>query len=262
MIMIPQTKGGVGKSTVAMQVIAPYLFNKHKKKIRYIEIDDENKDSNTFFNTKIVDKEIFQTHKFTNLDELILMDDSHEVIVDVGGNKTTSMVLDQVRKVGSFDNIKWIIPMGDGELDGKNALDTLEKIIAIEGENCPSSKIMFSLSRAVDMHEEYLQEQFINFFGHKYLKSNHIISEVINKPNYFALQNDKIITISRYLGSTVWEMANHDVNFADKVLEAKAIGDLELAKKYLFFRRIQNESKEYNEKVLKPVFSKLDNWFK
>ena len=77
MIMIPQTKGGVGKSTVAMQVIAPYLHNKHKKKIRYIEIDDENKDSNTFFNTKIVDKEIFQTHKFTNLDELILMDDYH-----------------------------------------------------------------------------------------------------------------------------------------------------------------------------------------
>jgi hypothetical protein len=164
MIMIPQTKGGVGKSTVAMQVIAPYLYNRHKKKIRYIEIDDENKDSNTFFNTKIVDKEIFQTHKFTNLDELILMDDNHEIIVDVGGNKTTSMVLDQVRKVGSFDNIKWIIPMGDGELDGKNALDTLEKIMTIEGNNCSNDKIMFSLTRAVDMNEEYLQEQFINFF--------------------------------------------------------------------------------------------------
>ncbi len=32
MIIIPQTKGGVGKSTVAMQVIAPYLFKKHGKK--------------------------------------------------------------------------------------------------------------------------------------------------------------------------------------------------------------------------------------
>lgn len=34
MIIIPQTKGGVGKSTVAMQVIAPYLFKKHGKKLR------------------------------------------------------------------------------------------------------------------------------------------------------------------------------------------------------------------------------------
>ena len=45
MIIIPQTKGGVGKSTVAMQVIAPYLYKKHGKKITYIEIDDENNDS-------------------------------------------------------------------------------------------------------------------------------------------------------------------------------------------------------------------------
>ena len=37
MIIIPQTKGGVGKSTVAMQVIAPYLYKKHGKKITYIE---------------------------------------------------------------------------------------------------------------------------------------------------------------------------------------------------------------------------------
>lgn len=36
MIIIPQTKGGVGKSTVAMQVIAPYLYKKHGKKITYI----------------------------------------------------------------------------------------------------------------------------------------------------------------------------------------------------------------------------------
>ena len=31
MIIIPQTKGGVGKSTVAMQIIAPYLYKKHGK---------------------------------------------------------------------------------------------------------------------------------------------------------------------------------------------------------------------------------------
>ena len=32
------------------------------------------------------------TNKITDLDELILMDDNNEVIVDVGGNKTSSLV--------------------------------------------------------------------------------------------------------------------------------------------------------------------------
>ena len=55
MIIIPQTKGGVGKSTVAMQVIAPYLY-KNMVKITYIEIDDENNDSKSFTRTEIVNK--------------------------------------------------------------------------------------------------------------------------------------------------------------------------------------------------------------
>ena len=37
------------------------------------------------------------TNRITDLDELILMDDKHEVIVDVGGNKTSSLVLDEIK---------------------------------------------------------------------------------------------------------------------------------------------------------------------
>ena len=121
MIIIPQTKGGVGKSTVAMQVIAPYLYKKHGKKITYIEIDDENNDSRSFTRTEIVNKRMLGTNRLSELDELILMDDNHEVIVDVGGNKTSSLVLEEIKKVGSFGNIKWIIPLGDGELALKTA---------------------------------------------------------------------------------------------------------------------------------------------
>ena len=57
---------------------------------------------------------MLSTNKLKELDELILMDDKHEVIVDVGGNKTSSLVLDEIKKVGSFGNVKWIIPLGDG----------------------------------------------------------------------------------------------------------------------------------------------------
>ncbi|PZP13029.1 MAG: hypothetical protein DI602_07340, partial [Aliarcobacter butzleri] len=153
MIIIPQTKGGVGKSTVAMQVIAPYLYKKHGKKITYIEIDDENNDSRSFTRTEIVDKRMLGTNKITDLDELILMDDKHEVIVDVGGNKTSSLVLDEIKKVGSFGNVKWIIPLGDGELDGKNAIATMKKIKKIEKN--PEDNLIFALTRSISMDEDY-----------------------------------------------------------------------------------------------------------
>ena len=258
MIIIPQTKGGVGKSTVAMQVIAPYLYKKHGKKVTYIEIDDENNDSMSFNRTEIVNKRMLGTNKINELDEMILMDSEHEIIVDVGGNKTSSLVLDEIKKVGSFGNIKWIIPLGDGELDGKNAIATMKKIRKIE-EN-PEDNTIFALNRAINMEPDYINEQFINFFGHKYLGNNSVICDYIKKPKYFPVRNDKIITLSRYVGSTVWEMAHNNTDFAKKAMEAKDAGDMESARKYLFFRRMQTEAKDYVLNTLNKVFFDLDRW--
>ena len=256
MIIIPQTKGGVGKSTLAMQVIAPYLYKKHGKKITYIEIDDENNDSQSFNRTEIVNKRMLQTNKLKELDELILMDDNHEIIVDVGGNKTSTLVLDEIKKVGTFNNVKWIVPLGDGELDGRNAIATMKKLKKIEAN--AQDNLIFALSRAISTEQDYLEEQFINFFGHKYLGSNSTITDVIQNPKYIPIVNDKIITISRYLGSTVWEMAHNNTDFAKKAVEAKELGDVESARKYLFFRRIQTEAKDYVLNNLNNVFCALD----
>jgi hypothetical protein len=258
MIIIPQTKGGVGKSTVAMQVIAPYLYKKHGKKITYIEIDDENNDSQSFTRTEIVNKKMLSTNRIQELDELILMDDNHEIIVDVGGNKTSSLVLEEIAKVGTFNNVKWIIPMGDGELDGKNAIVTMKKLKKIEANS--QNNLMFALNRAISTEDDYLNEQFINFFGHKYLANNSTIKDFVKDPKYFALKNDKVVTMSRYLGSTVWEMAYNNTDFTQKAIKAKEIGDMDNAKKYLFFRRIQTEAKDYVLNTLNGVFFELDRF--
>jgi len=260
MIIIPQTKGGVGKSTVAMQVIAPYLYKKHGKKILYIEIDDENNDSQSFTSTQIVEKRMLSTNKITELDELILTDDNHQVIVDVGGNKTSSLVLEEIAKVGTFGNVKWIIPMGDGELDGKNAIATMKKLRKIESNS--TDNLFFALNRAISIEQDYLEEQFINFFGHKYLGSKSTITDFVEDPKYFAVKNDKVITMSRYLGSTVWEMAHNNTDFAKKAVEAKEAGDMETARKFLFFRRIQTEAKDYVLGTLNGIFCQLDQWIK
>ncbi len=258
MIIIPQTKGGVGKSTVAMQIIAPFLYKKHGKKVTYIEIDDENNDSKSFTRTDIVNKRMLGTNKLTELDELILTDDNHEVIVDVGGNKTSSLVLDEIKKIGTYNNVKWIIPLGDGELDGKNAIATMNKIRKIEPN--AEKNMFFALNRAINMEPDYIEEQFINFFGHKYLNSDSVICDFVKDPNFFPVKNDKVITISRYLGSTVWEMAFNNTDFAQKAVQAKEMGDLASARKYLFFRRMQTESKDYTIDVLYKIFAKLEQW--
>lgn len=258
MIIIPQTKGGVGKSTVAMQIIAPFLYKMHGKKVTYIEIDDENNDSKSFTRTDIVNKRMLGTNKLTELDELILMDDNHEIIVDVGGNKTSTLVLDEIKKIGTYGNVKWIIPLGDGELDGKNAIATMKKIRKIEQN--PEKNIFFALNRAISMEPDYIEEQFINFFGHKYLNSDSVICDFVQDPKFFPVKNDKVITISRYLGSTVWEMAFNNTDFAEKAMQAKELGDLASARKYLFFRRMQIESKDYTIDVLYKIFSQLEKW--
>lgn len=258
MIIIPQTKGGVGKSTVAMQIIAPFLYKMHGKKVTYIEIDDENNDSKSFTRTDIVNKRMLGTNKLTELDEMILMDDNHEIIVDVGGNKTSTLVLDEIKKIGTYGNVKWIIPLGDGELDGKNAIATMKKIRKIEQNS--EKNIFFALNRAINMEPDYIEEQFINFFGHKYLNSDSVICDFVDNPKFFPVKNDKVITISRYLGSTVWEMAFNNTDFAEKAMQSKEIGDLASARKYLFFRRMQTESKDYTIEVLYKIFAQLEKW--
>ncbi len=235
-----------------------YLYKKHGKKITYIEIDDENNDSESFTRTQIVNKRMLGTNRISELDEMILMDDNHEIIVDVGGNKTSSLVLDEIKKIGSFGNVKWIIPLGDGELDGKNAIATMKKIRKIEDN--PEKNMIFALNRAINMEPDYVEEQFINFFGHKYLENNSVICDFVKDPSYFPVKNDKVITMSRYLGSTVWEMAYNNTDFAQKAMRAKELGDIENARKYLFFRRIQTESKDYVLDVLNKIFYDLDKW--
>jgi hypothetical protein len=203
---------------------------------------------------------MLRTNKISELDEMILMDSHHEIIVDVGGNKTSSLVLEEIKKVGSFGNIIWIIPLGDGELDGKNAIATMKKIKKIEGN--PEANTIFALNRAINMEDDYIHEQFINFFGHKYLGSKSVVCDYIQNPRYFPVMNDKIITLSRYVGSTVWEMAHNNTDFAKKAMEAKDANDMLSARKYLFFRRMQTEAKDYVLNTLNKVFFDLDRWIK
>ena len=49
--------------------------------------------------------------------------------------------------------------------------------------------------------------------------------------------------MSRYLGSTVWEMAYNNTDFAKKAIETKELGDVEAARKYLFLEEYKLKQK-------------------
>jgi len=68
-IAVVNTKGGASKSTVAFQVAAASFLEK-KQEVQLIEFDDENKDSETFSNSKIKSSQV-EIGDGTDVDEVL-----------------------------------------------------------------------------------------------------------------------------------------------------------------------------------------------
>ncbi|RMD67292.1 hypothetical protein D6817_01985, partial [Candidatus Pacearchaeota archaeon] len=54
-ILVTSTKGGAGKSTIAQQVIVPFIANQTaSESVNHIEIDSYNHDADTFENSSLM----------------------------------------------------------------------------------------------------------------------------------------------------------------------------------------------------------------
>ena len=110
------------------------------------------------------------------------------------------------------------------------------------------------------MDEDYYKEQFINFFGHKYLDSNSVICDFVKDPKYFPVKNDKVITMSRYLGSTVWEMAYKTQILQKKQFKQKRWVILKVLENIYFLEEFKQKQKDYVLNTLNKIFCDLDRW--
>jgi len=84
-----QTKGGVGKSTISQQVLAPYFLAKDEP-ATLIEIDDENLDS-AYLHDSLVKAEQLPIGSGLTADraiESLMARVNENLVVDIGGNKT------------------------------------------------------------------------------------------------------------------------------------------------------------------------------
>ena len=241
------TKGGVGKSTFMAQIASAYIL-RNSNTVQLIEIDDENKDCVTFAKSETLKTQMLSTSKIPTLDELFIEEEGEDILLDIGGNKTSTIFLEEIKKVGEFESVIWFIPLRSGEQDNQNALDTYYRIIAMD----KVAKVIFVLS---DVRSDDLEYEFLYFFGNEFLNTPMAIMKQGFKVNYITIKSSPIINISRSFNKTIKDISQGDINFKE---EAKKTKDRELRRKYLFLNRVKNEAIEYMEDLENSVFKELD----
>ncbi len=255
--IVINSKGGVGKSTLANQILTAYLFLKNNtKKVQLIEIDDENKDSAIFAKSNILDAKQLTTKQLFEIDEIFLDDD--DVIIDVGGNVTATKFLNDIQQIGEFNNIVWYIPVMQGMQDTANALDMYYSIKNIDN----NANIIFALSNVYSNvnNLDDLQFEFLHFFGNEFLNTPFAIPKKIPEYKYIAIQHTPVLNYAKTFAKTILDIANNTKDFKELAKQAKKDGNDTQKRKYLFYNRIKNSAINYINTLQDSVFNKLDNY--
>ena len=257
-IAVINTKGGVGKSTVSMQLVVPYLYQKFHQPISFFEFDDENEDSISFGKSRLVWLERVEVRGKDLREELreILLLENH-IVMDVGANKTAVYVLDSLIDSGMVYMLDLVvIPLMDGELDAISALTIYQKL---KNAN-PKIKTIFALNRWNESRD--LELQFDIFLGDKYgfFGTKGVINYIDEKDrNYVVLSDSDAIKYSRAFGITLWEFANEDIDVDRELQEAIDRGaSKEEIKRLSFKRSLKKDCQRYSERILQKAFAKFD----
>jgi hypothetical protein len=198
-LIVVNTKGGVGKSTIASQVL-PVLFRENDKKIKVYELDDNNQ---TFYkNSKIEFKTLKTERSEDAIDEVYFdLELGEDVvnIIDAGGGNDTKVVLEAIKKAELKDVI-YFIPINDDFDQFANTKYTIELIRSFDN----SSKIFLIFNRAISSEPKDIYDQFIAFFGSETYGIEGRFDEIANliEKDFLILQNTQIISILKNLYNT------------------------------------------------------------
>jgi len=246
-IAVLNTKGGASKSTFAFQVIGGYFLPK-KQPVRLMEFDDENKDSEKFGKSAIKTEQIKvgDGSAITDILRKAILESNKEenLVLDVGGNKTTTIFIEGLKKSMLYRKIDLIvIPMSGGYQDLDNAKKTYELIKAF---NIP---VVFGLSRIRNMERAKFQydEFFKSFPNEKYIE----------------LKESDVIDLSRNNKKSVYEIAvdtELKTSLEASLVEAFDSNDNVKAKFLSFQFEIATEAEEYLDSILTPAWNELDSF--
>lgn len=133
LILVANTKGGSGKSTTAMHLLAPWVLSRQGT-ANLVELDDENTDSADFSSSAIKTKRLplgKEKSAYLAVEKLIERSMNELVIVDIGGNRTCTITLRNLAEMGADDEIDMIVvPVSSSGKDVDNASKTIDLIKA------------------------------------------------------------------------------------------------------------------------------------
>lgn len=256
------TKGGVGKSTASVQMIVPALFELgNGAKVRLCECDDENSDSLSYGASQLF------TRNLIGVDTPVLREELFEILassgctcIDVGGNKSTALVLEALSSSGAIGFVDLaIIPLLDGEQDGINAIDVYRRLKLLS----PKLPVLFLLNRVKNIH--YIQHQFENYFGdvRGIFRNINAVIDCIDSgtgDTHIAMLESDMVKYSRRFGLSVYEIASQERDFMVSFsLRESVVENLDEAKLLSFKYFVNNECKNYLNTSLRDGMSAIQS---
>lgn len=188
--VIPQTKGGVGKTTISGIVATLLYLQNQNQKINLFELDDNN---TSRVNSNYINH---QSLKLKNSEVVIddiqfssLSDDNVVNIVDAGGGNDTKIVLQKLKEI-DLTGLNYYLPLNDDMEQTDNVLDTITLIRDFD----KSAKINLVLNRCFTLEKEEIQKQFINIFGSEELDIPNRLTD-LKVDNIFFVPNSNIFSI-------------------------------------------------------------------
>lgn len=204
---ILNTKGGCGKTTTAVQILAPYCFSKNNLKPIVYDLDTMNGESTSYLKT-----EIFEHKKVERLTIDHILTES-DVIFDSGAGKNGEESLNQLIETGMFDQIdNFVIPLTSGSESAVDALNVYNSII----KNKSDARILFVFSDCIDPNDFPLSIQFSAFYD-SFNTTSETASE---KYKLFIIERKGCIVWSQMYGKIAYEIGNENTrNDKLKLLE-------------------------------------------
>jgi len=248
-IAVVNTKGGVGKTTLATQFLP--LFSKDNESVSVFELDNNN--LTNIPNSKAITFKNLKTNKTGDLISDITMDellgDNNLKIIDCGGGDDTKVVLSSFKKY-DIKGIKYIIPINDDIEQTKNMLDTIELI----RENDKESKIYVLLNRCNNLNEEDIANQFIAIFGSEKYGIKPL--KKLDIEGFLYVPTTPLFGILKSIyGTTIKDVIPEAIKLT-KDAEKTRIKFLEDAK-----AQAKKEKRENDKEYIKKVFSENMAWY-